>query len=44
MLRPIRALVALLLVSFALSAVACADATGPRPSGACDYTNANVCH
>ena len=44
MSRPIRALVALLLVSFALSAVACADATGPRPRGACDYTSGNICH
>jgi hypothetical protein len=46
MSRPIRGLVALLVVSFALAATACADATGPRPSPdtVCDYTNGNVCH
>ncbi len=44
MSRPIRAFFALLVVSFALAATACADATGPRPAPACDYTNGNVCH
>jgi hypothetical protein len=43
MSRPIRALVVLLAVSFALAAAACADATAPRPA-ACDVTNPNVCH
>lgn len=38
----IRALVAVLVVAFALSAVACADATGPRHG--CDYQNSNTCH
>jgi hypothetical protein len=39
-----RALVALLAVAFAFTAIACADATGPRPgSQPCDYTNSNTC-
>jgi hypothetical protein len=38
----IRALVALLVVAFALSAAACADATGP--SHGCDVLNSNTCH
>jgi hypothetical protein len=42
MSRPTRALLALVLVSFALAAAACADATAPRP--ACDITNSNTCH
>jgi len=43
-IRTIRTLVALLLVSFALTAVsACADATGPTHA-ACDWSNGNVCH
>lgn len=37
----IRALLALLVVFFALSAVACADATGPRHG--CDISNSNTC-
>lgn len=46
MSRPIRGLVALLVVSFALAATACADATGPRPSAdtTCDVSNPNTCH
>jgi hypothetical protein len=46
MSRPIRALLALGLVSFALAATACADATGPRPTAdtVCDVTNSNTCH
>ncbi len=41
MSRPIRTLLALLIVSFALAATACADATGPQH--ACDYNNSNTC-
>ena len=42
-IRIIRTLVAVLLVSFALTAVsACADATGPTTHG-CDVNNPNVC-
>ncbi len=45
MSRRIRALLALTLVSFALTAAACADATGPRPQTAsCDVTSSNTCH
>ena len=45
MLRPIRSLMALLVVSFALVASACADTTGPRPGGTpCDVSNPNICH
>ena len=36
----IRALVALLVVAFALSTAACANATGPH---ACDTSNSNTC-
>jgi len=45
MSRQIRALAALLLVSFALSAAACADATAPTPSAdlVCDHSNPNIC-
>ncbi len=43
MLRPTRALLALLLVSFALVASACADSTAPQPL-TCDVNNPNVCH
>jgi len=42
MSRTIRTLLTLLVVSFALSAAACADATGPQHG--CDYSNGNVCH
>ena len=42
MSRSIRTLLGLLVVSFALAASACADATGPTL--ACDYNNGNVCH
>jgi hypothetical protein len=38
----IRALVALLVVAFALSAAACGDATGLN-SRRCDITNSNTC-
>ncbi len=43
MLRPIRTLAALLIVSFALVASACADSTAPHPL-TCDVNNPNVCH
>ncbi len=40
----IRALFALLVVAFALSTAACADATGPRPSSVpCDVQSSNTC-
>jgi hypothetical protein len=40
----IRALVALVLVSFALSAAACANATGPQPvRKPCDTQGSNTC-
>ena len=42
MSRSIRILLALLVVSLAVGATACADATAPHP--ACDYNNGNVCH
>jgi hypothetical protein len=41
MSRHIRFVLALLLVSVALSAAACADATGPR--SACDQSNPVTC-
>ena len=37
-----RALFTLLVVAFALSTVACADATGPR-HGCSDINNSNTC-
>ena len=43
MSRPIRSLAALLIVSFALVASACADSTAPHPL-TCDVNNPNVCH
>ena len=45
MSRPIRALLALAVVSFALAATACTDAAGPGslPTPTCDYTNGNTC-
>jgi hypothetical protein len=43
MSRRIRLVFSLLLVSFALSAAACADATAPRPE-ACDQNSQNTCH
>jgi hypothetical protein len=43
MSRTIRTLIALLVVSFALGASACADATGPQPHG-CDTVGSNTCH
>lgn len=42
MSRSIRSLLALLIVSAALAATACADVTGPQH--ACDYNNSNTCH
>jgi hypothetical protein len=46
MSRRIRALAALLLVSFALSAAACADATAPTATAdvTCDINNPYICH
>ena len=41
MSRRIRFALALLLVSFALTASACADTSGP--SSACDTSNPNTC-
>ena len=43
MSRQTRALLALVAVSFALAATACADATGPAPRRSCDVQNPNVC-
>jgi hypothetical protein len=43
MSRRIRFALALVLVSFALTASACADATAPTHN-ACDTNNPNVCH
>jgi len=44
MSRRIRALLSLAVVSFALTASACADATGPRPdTKPCDTSNSNTC-
>jgi len=43
MSRRIRFLIALLVVSFALSTAACADATGPA-HGACDVQSGNICN
>lgn len=42
MARRIRFALSLLLVSFALTAAACADATGPRAEG-CDTSNPATC-
>ncbi|HEX9486054.1 MAG TPA: hypothetical protein VF976_03235 [Gemmatimonadales bacterium] len=41
MSRSLRTLIAVLVVSFALAATACADATGPAHG--CDYSNTNTC-
>ncbi len=45
MSRSLRAVIAVLLVSFAFSAVACADPTGPQAPriNACDTSGSNVC-
>jgi len=42
MSRTIRTLLTLLVVSFALGASACADATAPQHG--CDYVGSNTCH
>ena len=42
MSRSIRILLAVLVVSLALGASACADSTGP--SHGCDYNGSNTCH
>jgi len=41
MSRSLRTLIAVLVVSFALGATACADATGPAHG--CDYNGSNTC-
>jgi hypothetical protein len=45
MARRIRFALSLLLVSFALTAAACADATAPAPTAdvVCDTNNPNLC-
>ncbi len=44
MSRRIRSLLPLLLVTFALTAAACADSTGPHPGTTpCDHQNNNTC-
>jgi hypothetical protein len=43
MSRHIRTLLTLLVVSYALVASACVDATGPRPVTVCDWNNPNTC-
>ena len=44
MTRRIRFALALVLVSFALAASACANATGPRADTTCDTNNPVTCH
>jgi len=43
MSRSLRALFALVAISFALSAAACANVAGPHGTQ-CDTSSANVCH
>jgi len=43
MSRRIRFAVSLVLVSFALSTAACADATAPRADTVCDHNNPATC-
>lgn len=44
MSRPIRALLALFVVSFTLVVSGCADATGPQSTvSLCDVSNPNTC-
>jgi hypothetical protein len=43
MARRIRFALSLVLVSFALTAAACADATGPRADTTCDTNNPATC-
>ncbi len=43
MSRRIRYALSLLLVSFALTAAACADASGPSQEATCDNSNPNTC-
>jgi hypothetical protein len=44
MTRRIRAILALLALTFAFSAAACADATAPRAAERCDQSNPWTCH
>ncbi|MFN2571480.1 MAG: hypothetical protein ABR537_07705 [Gemmatimonadales bacterium] len=43
MSRRIRSVLSLLLVSFALAASACADASGPSSETTCDQSNPVTC-
>lgn len=43
MSRRIRYALSLLLVSFALTAAACADASGPNAETTCDHNNPVTC-
>jgi ABC-type oligopeptide transport system substrate-binding subunit len=43
MSRRIRSLLSLVLVSFALTAAACADASGPSSETTCDNNNPVTC-
>ncbi|HXH63199.1 MAG TPA: hypothetical protein VNG95_03390 [Gemmatimonadales bacterium] len=44
MTRRIRAVLPLLLLTFALTAAACSDSTAPRPDTTpCDHPNSNTC-
>jgi hypothetical protein len=43
MSRRIRTLLSLVLVSFALTAAACADASGPSSETTCDNSNPVTC-
>jgi hypothetical protein len=43
MSRRIRYALSLLLVSFVLTAAACADASGPSTETVCDTNNPNTC-
>lgn len=43
MTRRIRFLLALVALTFAFSAAACADATAPQPEGVCDHSNPWTC-
>jgi hypothetical protein len=43
MSRKLRALLSIVVLSFAFSAAACADSFGPH-AGQCDTNGGNVCH
>jgi len=44
MTRRTRSALAMLLVSFALTLAACADASGPSSETTCDHNNPVTCH